>query len=425
MKGSQAIRALAAASALLLACSGEEGEAPCRDESCPVDQTCVEGACRPIEVPTATGELGQHTQVALRDDGRMVVVTWDRTHTNLVLALERPDGSLDKRIVAGWRFDDHQLLDTRAGRWPSVAVDDQDVVHLAWHDGFESALKVARLTPDDDLAVETVDGAGEADRGTWTSLAVAPDGTVHVAYRDESARRLRHAERTPDGTWHVESVDGCAGEADCPTGDEDYGEWASLALVGGEPRVAFYDRLRGDLKMAARQEDGTWQVTTLDGRDPSTGMDTGDVGRFASVAVDPKSRLGVAYYDATRGALRFLFSGGAEPAPVVVDDGVYHDETSGSLRNHPVGQHVALRFDGQERAHMVYLDAGRIALKRAIVEGSSVVERVDLTDLPAGGWIDFRLTPDGTLRGAWGPWQGTGDLRTRLETFHLPPEGAP
>ena len=47
-----------------------------------------------------------------------------------------------------------------------------------------------------------------------------------------------------DGDGTADCID------ECPDDAEDYGEYASLVLVGGLPRVAFYDRSRGDLKLA-------------------------------------------------------------------------------------------------------------------------------------------------------------------------------
>ncbi len=413
---------LAAALAMAACSSYAPASDICADATCPAGQVCQDGACVPADDQSGTEDLGRYTAVALTDDGLRVLATFDAKFTNLILQREAADGSWTSQTVAGWGTSaDGETIDIDHGRWASVAVDAADRVHLAWYDATEDRLSYGRVDGDGEIAVENPDAdQGAAARGTHTSLVVSADGEVHVAYRDATKRRLRHAERALDGTWQTVEIDGCAGEEGCPTAEEDYGEYASIALVGGAPRVAFYDRLRGDLKLAERDAEGAWEVLTLDGRDPTTGIDEGDVGRFATLAIDASQRIGIAYYDATRSSLRYLSPGGAGSGPIIVDDGLWQDPITGATRQHPVGQHVGLRFDAQGQATMVYLDAGRLLLKRAQVSGATVVGPSDVPDLPAGAFIDFGVTDDGAIHGAYGAWLADGTTRVRLQTFELP-----
>ncbi len=289
-------------------CAGSPAPAGCEDSACPTGQSCRDGICAAITPPTATGALGRHTSLALLPDGRRVAATYDSTYTNLVLLTETgPDeGAFTPHILAGWQVGEHALINTDAGRWADLVVDADGAVHLVWYEADSGSLWYA-VTTDDASTLSTgpepIDGVNAGDRGAWASLAVAADGTVHVAYRDATARRLRYAVRSATGTWTTHSVFGCAGEGDCPRavdadggGGEDYGEYASLALVAGLPRIAFYDAGRGDLKLASVDAEGAWSVNTLDGRDVEADLDSGDVGRFAAVAVDSKKRLGAALH---------------------------------------------------------------------------------------------------------------------------------
>lgn len=405
-------------------CGGGD-DAACTDASCGLTEVCRSGQCEPVQSPQTTGDLGRFTRVALRADERLVIATYDSSFTNLVLRTEESDGSFSDRIVAGWRIEDHRPVDADAGRWPSVAVAGDGAIHLTWYDAHAHALMWARYPTVGEPLVELVDGGGDFDRGTHSSLALGDDGRVHVAYRDHARKRLRYAERSPQGVWASEDVEGCPLAGGCGDVATDRGEWAALGLVAGEPRIAFYDRARGDLDLAVREASGEWRVSILDGRDPVTGMDAGDVGRFASLALDPKRRVGIAYYDVTRGQLRYLAPTGAASGPVRVDDGVYADAATGSMRHNPVGQHVALRYDPQGIAHMIYLDAGRLVIRHATVSGVSVTGVEDLAGLAPGGHLDFQVLADGRIRGAYGAWRGDGSLRTQLERFDAPSAGTP
>ena len=169
--------------------------------------------------------------------------------------------------------------------------------------------------------------------------------------------------------------------------------------------------------MALRVQ-GAWEVVTLDGRDPETGTDTGDVGQFASAAIDTKQRLGVAYFNATLGELRYLSPDGTTPHPIVVDRGAYQD-THGATRSHVVGQHVALAYDAQDAATLVYLDAGLLKLRQARVYGQTPTTPEVLSALPAGAYMDLERDALGGLHLAYGAWHLDDGPKTTLETATL------
>ncbi len=405
-------------------CSNIEPGA-CRDDACPAGQACgLDGRCAPLSVPTATGELGRFTRVGVRPDGRRVVATYDSTNKNLVLVeeLDEPVGGATtrRRIIDGFRMEDHALVDIDAGRWASLALDDAGGAHLAWFDGDAGALRYALVPPSGPWSRETVDD-GPGNRGTYASLALDVAGAPRIAYRDETAGALRCATRAADGTWTSEVVPACAPNDDaCPeAGERDDGLYANLAVGFERLRIVHYDRRAGALVLSERAPDGTWSRSVLDG-DGADGRTDGDVGRFACADTDAKRRLGVAYFDATRGALRFFREGGT---PLVVDDGVVWDEAHKTQRGHLVGQHVALRFDEAGRAIMLYLDATALTIKRAVVVGTSVTSAEVVPGLAPGGFLSFDLGDAGELLGAYGAWIPGQAPRTQLVLFALPGGG--
>jgi hypothetical protein len=399
------ITSLTIALCALSACA--DPAAQCIDERCPNGEACSAGACAPVAPPSTTGDLGRYTSVARHPEGALLIATYDATYRNLVLIRRDVDGDESRRVIDGWSVVDHTLQDRDRGQWSAIAVSPSGDAHLAWYDADDGSLRYGRLEGADldaTIEIEVVDGHGVEDRGRHATLGVESDGTVHVAYRDEAARSLRYARRQPTGDWSVEEVPACTREPECGDESEDYGEYADLVLIAGAPRVAFYDRSRGDLKLAQRDVAGQWSVATLDGHDVERDIDTGDVGRFASAAVDAKQRLGIAYYDATRGMLRYIFASGATPIPVVVDDGVYVNPETGAARQHLVGQHAELVFDPRDGAVILYLDAGRLVVKRARLVGEQVVDRTVMTELRPGAYISATMDSTGGLVGAYGAW---------------------
>ncbi len=137
----------------------------------------------------------------------------------------------------------------------------------------------------------------------------------------------------------------------------DFGRHASMAVLRNHAVFAAYDADFGDLVYVEDVESGAPRVTYLDGvpADGPVQADPGgpragrtgpgpDRGRYASLAIDPKGRPHIAYYDADDGALRYLRAdedGNWDP-PVVVDD------------EGDAGRYARIDVDADARPHIVY-----------------------------------------------------------------------
>jgi len=136
-----------------------------------------------------------------------------------------------------------------------------------------------------------------------SALAVAPDGAALLSgyygqpYGDLLFGRAETATAGSPVIWQI--VDGvpadapCVGAADGPRGGvaepgEDVG-WDTDIVVNnaGRPFISYYHRTQGDLKFAALQADGTWQIHTVDS--------DGDTGRYSSIILDEAGRPVIAY----------------------------------------------------------------------------------------------------------------------------------
>ncbi len=140
--------------------------------------------------------------------------------------------------------------------------------------------------------------------------------------------------------------------------EEGVGLFPSIKVhTDGKIYIAYYDRApvdnetyRGNLKLATIEGE-TINIEILDGEDNSNN-DTGDVGRFASLAFAPDGRMGIAYYDASLNQLKYLERMANEPPKIEV---VYTGVTPG-LKEF-AGPDCFLGFDSSSLAQIAFQDA--------------------------------------------------------------------
>jgi hypothetical protein len=139
----------------------------------------------------------------------------------------------------------------------------------------------------------SIDNGWTAVHGTWTSLKVV-NGNPAVSYRCDSPGQVRYV-RAADAYgagWNAPVVIDASNDA---------GSWGtSLALIGGNPAVAYYRGFGANLCYSrATDADGTaWAAAEA--------ADTlYDVGRYPSL-LEVNGQPGISYYNATSGDLKFV-----------------------------------------------------------------------------------------------------------------------
>lgn len=125
----------------------------------------------------------------------------------------------------------------------------------------------------------TVD-ASSADTGRFTALGLTAAGNPVIAYRDEINKTLKLAYYTGAEWAEPRTID-----------TDNVGEYASLKIHSdGSVHIAYFDRLRGDLKYAqASSPSAAFTMETV----PSEGIG----GMFNSIALDGNGKPHVAYFD--------------------------------------------------------------------------------------------------------------------------------
>ncbi|MDH7602533.1 MAG: hypothetical protein QHI38_10355, partial [Armatimonadota bacterium] len=239
----------------------------------------------------------------------------------------------------------------RVGEYSSIALDASGNPRIAYYKYINDTHGILRYAYYNGQGwhVEDVDGnsPGSVDDnvGRYTSIKVDSQGNPHISYYDVTNGNLMYAVWR-SGTWQITTVDG----ASSPT--DDVGQYTSLALYNGLPRIAYYDVAKGDLKYAS-YDGSNWTKTVVDS--------AGDVGRFASLALDPNTGLPrIAYYDSTNKDLKYAaYDGSAWNITTVAAAG-------------DVGQYCSLALDpttGSPR--IAYYDNTNKDLLYAAWDGSS------------------------------------------------------
>jgi hypothetical protein len=227
------------------------------------------------------------------------------------------------------------------------------------------------------------------DIGSWLSMKVMPDGRPAVAYYDRTSDALGFAIGTiKDGavTWATEEVDSYPDENGLNPGDA--GKYASMAIASdGTVWIVYQDSSNGALKYAKRDTAAAWTVAVADvGASP--GM---DAGYWATIALDPSGNPVAAHYDNKAGAVRIAHWNGSAFTGEVVYEGTDYTpaDTGAATVTGQAGEYAKLAIAADGTEYLAFYDrawgALRLASGRA---GSYGVEIVDETG-DVGQWPDL------------------------------------
>jgi hypothetical protein len=291
-------------------------------------------------------------------------------------------------------------------QWTSIAVDANDIPHIAYYDGLftGSNQQVGTINYATSLSgtwqSEVVDSVAPIVYGSL-SMLVNTDGALHIAYYDfYNNYALRHATRS-SGAWLTESINtnvinvttvSMAHDAKNnlhlvlnPSGIVTYmtnttGVWTSKVIgnngviyggaatcaiavdTAGKAYVGSYDYTNQVLKYTTNAL-GSWATETVDS--------AVDVGLHTAIAVDAGGKTHLSYYDVTNGDLRYATNATGSWVIQTVD------------RAGDVGRAVAIALDANGSAHISYIDVTNNFLKYATnASGSWVTSTKDVVATP-------------------------------------------
>lgn len=242
---------------------------------------------------------------------------------------------------------DVRSIDTASGQPPAIAIGSDGFPILSYHNG--TTVKFAKCSSVDcaTVTLRTIDSATASAAGNPSGISVGADGFPLIFYNRGTGLRVARCSNAScstststtlanlnQTTTHLSVATGSnglpvvvfgetssgfsslrllrCGDATCSAGllnnvsVEDVQaanafQYTSVAIgLDGLPIIAFYNAINGDLKVlrctsAACDSNGT-TTTTVD--------TTGDVGKYASIAIPPDGLPIISYYDATNTELK-------------------------------------------------------------------------------------------------------------------------
>ncbi|MBS3772709.1 MAG: PKD domain-containing protein [Candidatus Thermoplasmatota archaeon] len=277
-----------------------------------------------IDTVDADGVVGAYTSIDVHGDTGPGISYYDETNKDLKYAV------LDN---GGWTV---ETVDTDGdvGRYSSLSIDDQGTPHIVYYDASGGNLKYATRSGGS-WNIETV--ASDGDAGRYAALALDGQGTPHCTYGvDETT--LMYAYRTPDG-WETRQVDS----------EIKLFESTAIAIEDDVPHIAYFDlsnepnwRLR-----YATPSNGEWTIEVADPLIHGFWNERG----LAIAVRDDVVHLGYFQWDDWDVGYAYRY-GDTWTTEIVESEG-------------DVGAFASLALDGQGYPHMSYMDRSNLALKHA------------------------------------------------------------
>ncbi|MGZ3407680.1 MAG: hypothetical protein ACXVAN_14620, partial [Polyangia bacterium] len=373
----------------------------------------------------APGDVGRFSSMTLIGPDAYVAA-YNNNYGDLMIGHITPPG-----VVQGWDFVDGvpdvapDIANSHnrggvsdkgddVGRYTSIATSATSEPIIAYYDKTHGALKFASFgairwhTHTVDVGIGAPATGGD-DIGRWTSMTMGPDGKPAIAYSAWVAKgtsgmpesQLRWAQATTttptsSSDWMVTVVDSRLASSDGAPGT-DMGIGPDMAMPppdmagttpgdvllpegialmasaarkpDGSPGIAYYDRTRGNLRFVEwNASTNAWnKPQVLDGED-AMGNDTDDVGLYASLTYDDTGTSHISYEDASKDKL--LYFNTKTKMQELVDDG-YHptDEQTQDGIDSPVWHVVGDSSSIQTHAGTVviaYQDSTVLMLRLAI-----------------------------------------------------------
>jgi hypothetical protein len=265
-----------------------------------------------IEVVDDSEGVGWYTSLALDELGYPHISYYDYINGDLKYAFSNE---------SGWTV---QTLDSdgNVGLYPSLALDNLGKPYISYYDESQGNLKCYKVNNS-----VVVDSTG--DVGNFSSLELDSNYYPHISYYDVTNQALKYA-LWDDNTWVLETVnlsDSIGMQQTCIDLDSEDKPYISFR-IWNDIMIIHWDGSEWVQVSCWWFSEDTWQSLVIDSDDSyhfclyfggdgtlyySGALGSylvdwdGDVGNFASIALDENDTPMISYYDAMDGDLRFAY----------------------------------------------------------------------------------------------------------------------
>lgn len=208
---------------------------------------------------------------------------------------------------SGWTKQALDTSTTLVGCYPSIDVDSNDAVHVAYRDHTNSRFN---YITNESGTWDKYMHSNTNTPGYYTQTKVKSNDDVFIVQKNSNG--LRYAEGTPGTSWSQGGISG------------DSGDDTSLFLDAFDrPHVLHWKSGTDDLLYSTRSTSGSWATSTVDG----TGGE--DVGRSNALTIDADHHLHAAYSDHGNKHLRYatMATGLVNNYEITVEFGPYGNVT--------------------------------------------------------------------------------------------------
>ena len=292
----------------------------------------INGSSKDVDtVQHINGEKnGLFTSIALNNNREPRISYFNETQDDLKFAY---------LTDSGWKFTtiSHQ---SKTGLYTSMAVNhSNNRTYISFYDFYKNKLMLASLN-NDKWSLTEIDAAGTT--GVYNSMKLDSSDRAHIAYYDESSPGLRYA-RWTGSNWERWELDS----------GPSVGLYATLALDSNNyPQIAYYEGATNELYYI-RWTGTKWTGTSTSNDDPSIVDTTGDVGKYASIAVDSNNFPHISYFDQTNRVLKYAYWNGSTWTTQIIDN-------SGDT-----GYYTSIAIDSQNAPHIAYFEEQNDELRYA------------------------------------------------------------
>lgn len=224
------------------------------------------------------GSVGRHSSIAIDDQNGVHISYWDKTNIDLKYAYKLNNGS--------WTFNTVDFAGG-LGEYSSIAVDSVGNIHIGYF-ATDEDLKYAFKPRGGNWTFQIIDSVGAT--GYFPTIAVDSANGVHIGYRDSTNILLKYAYKPSGGNWIIDKVEP----------QEGVGGYPSISIDNGDGvHMSYLDLYNQNLKYAYKPKNGNWTNYTVDS--------AGKVGHYSSIEVDDVNDVHISYYDDTTQDLKYTY----------------------------------------------------------------------------------------------------------------------